>query len=124
MFAGQVSETEKVALLRQCRALVLPSHVRSEAFGMVLVEAAMFRKPMVCCEVGSGTSFVNKHEETGFVVPPESPHDLAMACNNLLNDKAAAIRMGVKARARYKKLFSGVALGRAYADLYREVVSQ
>ena len=124
VFAGQVSEIEKVALLRQCRALVLPSHVRSEAFGMVLVEAAMFGKPMVCCEVGSGTSFVNKHGETGFVVPPESPHDLAMACNNLLNDKAAAVSMGATARARYEQLFSGATLGRAYADLYREVVAQ
>ena len=121
VFAGQVSETEKVSLLRQCRALVLPSHVRSEAFGMVLVEAAMFSKPMVCCEVGSGTSFVNKHGETGFVVPPESPCDLAVACNNLLNDKAAAVSMGAAARARYEQLFSGAALGRAYADLYREV---
>jgi rhamnosyl/mannosyltransferase len=124
VFAGQVSEAEKVALLRQCRALVLPSHVRSEAFGMVLVEASMFAKPMVCCEVGSGTSFVNKHGETGFVVPPESPHNLAMACNNLLNDQAAAIGMGAAARARYEQLFSGAALGRAYADLYREVVAQ
>jgi glycosyltransferase involved in cell wall biosynthesis len=123
VFTGQVSETEKVALLRQCRALVLPSHVRSEAFGMVLVEAAMFGKPMVCCEVGSGTSFVNKHGVTGFVVPPESPHDLAMACNNLLNDKVAAVSMGAAARARYEQLFSGPALGRAYADLYREVVA-
>jgi glycosyltransferase involved in cell wall biosynthesis len=124
VFAGQVSEIEKVALLRQCRALVLSSHVRSEAFGMVLVEAAMFGKPMVCCEVGSGTSFVNKHGKTGFVVPPESPHDLAMACNNLLNDKVAAVSMGAAARARYEHLFSGPALGRAYADLYREVVAQ
>ncbi len=83
----------------------------------------MFSKPMVCCEVGSGTSFVNKHGETGFVVPPESPCDLAVACNNLLNDKAVAVSMGAAARARYEKLFSGASLGRAYADLYREVAT-
>jgi glycosyltransferase involved in cell wall biosynthesis len=124
VFAGQISEAEKVSLLRQCRALVLPSHMRSEAFGMVLVEAAMFGKPMVCCEIGSGTTFVNKHGETGLVVPPESPHELAMACNSLLNNKAAAISMGAAARARYEQLFSGAALGRAYADLYREVVTK
>jgi glycosyltransferase involved in cell wall biosynthesis len=124
VFAGQVSEAEKVALLRQCRALVLPSHVRSEAFGMVLVEASMFGKPMVCCEVGSGTSFVNSHGETGFVVPPESPHELAKACNALLADQSAAARMGVAARARYERLFSGPALGRAYVDLYNEVTTR
>jgi len=123
LITGQVSTTEKIALLRNCRALVLPSHVRSEAFGMVLVEASMFGKPMVCCEVGSGTSYVNKHGETGFVVAPESPVELADACNALLRDQALAASMGKAARARYERLFSGTALGRAYADLYRKVAN-
>lgn len=124
VFAGQVTEAEKMVLLRHCRALVLPSHVRSEAFGMVLVEASMFGKPMVCCEVGSGTSFVNSHGETGFVVPPESPQDLAEACNALLHDQICAVHMGAAARVRYERLFSGEALGRAYFDLYNEVITR
>jgi rhamnosyl/mannosyltransferase len=121
VFAGQISQDEKVVLLQYCRALALPSHVRSEAFGMVLVEASMFSKPMVCCEVGSGTSFVNAHAETGFVIPPESPVDLAAACNQLLADEQLALKMGRNARLRYEKLFSGDALGRAYFSLYQEV---
>ena len=120
LFAGQVSNSEKEALLKSCRALILPSHLRSEAFGMVLVEASMFAKPMVCCEVGSGTSFVNIHNETGFVVPPQTPRLLARACNQLLADEPLALRMGKNARERYDKLFSGPALGKAYAGLYRE----
>lgn len=124
VFAGQVTEAEKMVLLHHCRALVLPSHVRSEAFGMVLVEGSMFGKPMVCCEVGSGTSFVNSHGETGFVVPPESPQELAKACNALLHDQICAARMGAAARARYERLFSGEALGRAYFDLYNEVITR
>ncbi len=124
VFAGQVTEAEKMVLLRHCRALVLPSHVRSEAFGMVLVEASMFGKPMVCCEVGSGTSFVNSHGETGFVVPPESPQDLAKACNALLHDQICAVRMGAAARVRYERLFSGEVLGSAYFDLYNEVITR
>jgi rhamnosyl/mannosyltransferase len=124
IFAGQVSHEEKIALLKQCRVLALPSHLRSEAFGMVLVEASMFGKPMVCCEVGSGTSFVNVHAETGFVVPPETPQDFAEACNRLIADEALANKMGAAARGRYEKLFSGEALGHAYADLYRDVISQ
>jgi rhamnosyl/mannosyltransferase len=103
--------------------LALPSHLRSEAFGMVLVEAEMYAKPMVCCEVGSGTSFVNVHGETGYVVPPESPVELASAINALLSDPILAAQMGSAARSRYERLFSGQALGRAYADLYREVLS-
>ena len=121
VFAGQVSDAEKVALLKRCLALVLPSHLRSEAYGMVLLEAAMFGRPLISCEIGTGTSYVNAHEETGFVVEPESPAALALAMNTLLNDDALSARMGEAARSRYEKLFSGPALGRAYADLFREI---
>ena len=121
VFAGQVTDAEKVALLKRCRALVLPSHLRSEAFGMVLVEAAIFGRPLISCEIGTGTSYVNAHEQTGFVVEPESPVALARAMNTLLADDALAARMGAAARTRYEKLFSGPALGLAYAGLFREV---
>lgn len=121
VFAGHVSDAEKVALIKSCRALVLPSHLRSEAYGMVLVEAAMFGRPLISCEIGTGTSFVNSHEETGFVVPPQDPLALAEAMSNLLADEALASRMGEAARSRYERLFSGEALGKAYAALFREV---
>ncbi|MCK2089611.1 glycosyltransferase [Thauera aromatica] len=124
VFAGQVSDEEKVALLGQCRALVLPSHLRSEAFGMVLVEAAMFGKPMISCEIGTGTSFVNADGETGFVIEPDDPNALAMAIDRLLRDERLASRMGIAARARYERLFSGEALGCKYAALYREVAER
>jgi rhamnosyl/mannosyltransferase len=121
LFAGQVSYEEKVALLKRCRAMVLPSHLRSEAYGMVLVEASIFGRPLVSCEIGTGTSFVNAHEESGLVVPPKNPAALAEALNTLLNDSNLADSLGRGARARYERLFSGPALGRAYADLFREV---
>lgn len=122
VFAGQVSDAEKVALLQRCRAFVLPSHLRSEAFGMVLIEASMYGKPMVSCEIGTGTSFVNLEGETGFVVPPESPGALAHAMNALLGDGALAETFGRAARRRYEALFSGPALGKAYAQLYQDVL--
>ena len=124
IFAGQISDSEKVALLQNCRALVLPSHLRSEAFGMVLVEAAMFGRPQISCEIGTGTSYVNTHEESGIVVPPENPKELANAMFLLLHDISLAKKFGLGARARYERLFSGDALGKAYVDLYREVVSE
>lgn len=122
LMAGQVAEAEKVALLQACRGLVLPSHLRSEAYGMVLVEASLMAKPMVTCEIGTGTSFVNTDGETGWVVPPESPAALADALNQLLTDTALAQRYGRAARQRYETLFSGDALGRAYTQLYEDAL--
>lgn len=124
LFAGQVSDAEKAALLASCRAFVLPSHLRSEAYGMVLVEAAIARKPLVSCEIGSGTSFVNQDGETGFVVPPESPGALAQALRRLLDDARLAERLGAGARRRYEQNFSGDALGRGYAAVFREALGQ
>jgi glycosyltransferase involved in cell wall biosynthesis len=118
IFAGQVSDAEKVALIRGCRALVLPSHLRSEAYGMVLVEAAMLGRPMICCEIGTGTSFVNADGETGLVVTPNDPQALATAMDRLLQDDCLARTMGFAARRRYERLFSGEVLGRAYAEVF------
>lgn len=121
-FVGHVTDGEKMALLRACRGLVLPSHIRSEAYGMVLVEASMLGKPMVTCEISTGTSFVNLDGKTGFVVPPNSPDPLAKAMNTLLADETLAKQMGMVARQRYERLFSGPALGKAYTQLYLDVV--
>lgn len=122
-FLGHVTDAEKMALLRDCCALVLPSHLRSEAFGMVLVEAAMAKRPMISCEIGTGTSFVNLDNETGLVVPPEDPAALADAMRILASDTALRLRFGVAARRRYEALFAGRALGQAHAKLYEQVIA-
>ncbi len=122
IFSGFVTDSEKVALLKNCLSLVLPSHLRSEAFGMVLIEAAMYGRPMISCEIGTGTSYANLHEESGFVVPPESPEDLANAMNSFLADIALVTKMGLVARNRYEELFSADALGKAYTLIYQELL--
>lgn len=123
IFAGQVSIDEKRTLLRHCHILALPSHLRSEAFGMVLVEAAMFSKPLISCEIGTGTSYVNYDQHTGIVIPPESPEALADAANRLLADWRLAESFGIAARKRYEDLFSSESLGSQYAALYRSVAT-
>lgn len=123
VFAGHVSEEEKWYLLRSCRALVLPSHLRSEAYGMVLVEAAMCGKPMITCEIGTGTSFINVHEETGLVVEPTSPGALAAAMTRLLKQPELCHRFGRNARARYEELFNGRQTTNAHLRLYHDLLS-
>lgn len=121
IFAGRVDEPEKHDLLRNCRAFVFPSHLRSEAFGMVLLEAAMHGKPLVCCNIGSGMSYVNQNEVSGFLVPPESPDEFSKATNRFLEDQQLAQRMGAAARERFLALFSAELLGDNYKKLYSEI---
>jgi rhamnosyl/mannosyltransferase len=120
-FVGAVSDEDKMSLLQLARAFVFPSHLRAEAFGMSLLEAAMCSRPMVCCEIGTGTSYINVDGVTGFVVPPEDPDALRAAMQRLLDDPALAREMGEAARARLDERFSAQGMAQAYHELYREV---
>lgn len=122
-FVGRIDEEDKSALLQLCSAFVFPSHLRSEAFGISLLEAAMFGKPMISCEIGSGTSYINQHDETGLVIPPDDPLALREAMNQLWNNPVQACEMGVRAAERYQALFSAERMGQQMADLYQELLS-
>jgi rhamnosyl/mannosyltransferase len=119
--AGQVTHEDKVALLDGCYGFVFPSHLRSEAFGLALLEAAMFGKPMISCEIGTGTSYVNQDGLTGIVTPPQSPPALRDAMRSLWQDEAMAAKMGKAARLRFEELFTPQQMGKAYAELYQQV---
>lgn len=123
-FVGYVTDEEKAALMRLCRAVVFPSHLRSEAFGVTLLEGAMYGKPLISCEIGTGTSFINQHDETGIVVPPSDANALRKAMLRIAGDDELALRFGSAARKRYEALFSGPQVGQAYADLYRRLVDR
>lgn len=118
VFLGQVSDQEKVALLTLAKAVVFPSSARSEAFGVTLLEAAMHGKPMISTEIGTGTSYVNAHGETGLVVAPANPGQLRAAMERLTREEATVQRMGEAAKARYERLFTATLLGERYVALY------
>ena len=121
---GQVSDEDKMSLLQLCRAFVFPSHLRSEAFGISMVEAAMSGKPMICCDIGTGTSYVNAHGETGWVVPPDDSETLRRTMETLLHDPAQARLMGAAARARFERLFTASGMAARYESLYAQVATR
>lgn len=121
IFVGGLPDDDKAALLNLCYALVFPSHLRSEAFGVSLLEAALQRKPMICCEIGTGTSYVNLHEHTGLVVPPQNPEALSAAMQRLWASPQTASQWGEQAHARFFELFTTQAMAAAYASIYHDV---
>lgn len=123
-FLGTLPEADKVALLELSYTMVFPSHLRSEAFGVSLLEGAMYRKPLICSEIGTGTSYINIDAETGIVVPPGDPAALREAMWTLWNDPALAASMGEKAEARYCELFTAQQMACSYAALYHDVVKR
>ena len=122
-FLGSQSDSDKVALFKLCYAVVFPSHLRSEAFGISLLEGAMFGKPLISSEIGTGTSFINIHGETGLVVRPEDPKDLREALRMLYENPELADRMGRQAYLRYQTYFTVDRMVDSYIGLYDELLS-
>ncbi|CAN7755973.1 glycosyltransferase family 4 protein [Caballeronia sp. LjRoot29] len=123
-FVGPVGDDDKIALLTLCHALTFPSHLRSEAFGISLLEAAMFGKAMISTEIGTGTSYVNVDGETGLVVPASDPGALKEAMEKLWNDEELARTLGKAAESRFQSLFTADRMVDKYVDLYRRLTGK
>jgi rhamnosyl/mannosyltransferase len=124
IFLGQISEEDKVAILHLSYSIVFPSHLRSEAFGISLLEGAMFAKPMISSEIGTGTSFINIDQETGVVVPPSSPKDLHLAMTYLWDNPEVSRNMGLKAALRFSELFTADKMCKSYSALYQRLMDE
>jgi rhamnosyl/mannosyltransferase len=100
-------EGEKLrALYHACDVFVLPSTNKAEAFGLVQLEAMACGRPVVSTALGTGTTFVNQHEVTGLVVPPNDPEALAAAIQRLVDDDELRRRLGLAGRERVSREFT------------------
>lgn len=121
-FVGQVTEEDKAALFQLCYAVTFPSHLRSEAFGISLLEGAMYGKPLISSEIGTGTTYINIDGETGLVVPPSDPLALRNAMATLWSNPDLAKKMGARAKQRFERLFTSEQMTKSYVQLYRQVL--
>ncbi|QLU67393.1 glycosyltransferase [Citrobacter freundii] len=121
-FVGVLNDEDKTALLQLCYSVVFPSHLRSEAFGITLLEGAMYGKPLISCEIGTGTTFINIDGETGVVIPPNDSRSLSNAMEMLYYDQQLANIYGFKAYSRFKEIFTSEKMSHNYAELYRSLV--
>lgn len=120
-FTGSLHDQDKAALLKICTAIVFPSHLRSEAFGITLLEGAMYGKPLISCEIGTGTSFINLDGQTGFVIPPNDHIRLREAMQTLYLNSDLAEQYGLNSYARFKSLFTSEKMLKNYSAIYKEI---
>ncbi|WP_271450585.1 glycosyltransferase family 4 protein [Citrobacter sp. Igbk 16] len=118
-FVGALSDEDKAALLELCYSVVFPSNLRSEAFGITLLEGAMYRKSLISCEIGTGTSYININNITGLVVEPGNVTSLRDAMLYLWNNPRLALLYGENARARFEAKFMADKMVEEYSNIYR-----
>lgn len=120
--AGQVSDEDLRALYAASSIFAFPSVARSEAFGLVQLEAMAAGKPVVNTSIDSGVPFVSLHEETGLTVEAGNVPQLAQALNTLLGNEALRARYGEAGRRRVEQFFTVETMARETYRVYEEVL--
>ena len=125
LLAGRVEDCTLTALQGLASVFCLPSVERSEAFGVVLVEAMAHSLPLVATQIpGSGVPWVNLDGESGINVLPNDAPKLARALDQLLQDFSLRQRLSQGARSRYEALFTMQRSIDETLNLYAQLLSK
>lgn len=119
---GRIPEADLAAYYHACDVFCMPSVEPAEAFGIVQIEAMACGKPVVCCELNNGVTWVNRDGVTGLVVPAADPSALASAIERLADDAELRQRLGAQARDWAMRTFTTEAMARQTRDVYRAVL--
>lgn len=120
---GELSDREVICHFHACDVFCLPSQQRSEAFGLVQVEAMMCGKPVVSMNIPTGVPFVNQQGVTGCVVPLGDYRDLPFNIDKLLGDPDLREQFGKNARERALREFTAEKMCERVGKIYRTVLN-
>ncbi len=116
---GHIADAQAQALLATCDVLCLPSIERTEAFGLVLLEAMRYGRAVIASDIpGSGPGWIVRHGETGLLVPPGDVRQLAVALTRLSNAPELRRALGESGAARFEADFSIERVAEQTAALY------
>lgn len=121
-FAGGVPDDELTNYYHAADVFVLPSHLRSEAFGVVQLEAMASGLPVISTALGTGTSVANQHGVTGFVVPPSDGQALARSIEVLLANPELRRSFGANGRQRVEREYTHERMVERTLSVYREAL--
>ena len=116
----KISHHDHLSYLKLCKVFCLPSIDRSEAFGIVLIEAMTFSKPIISTKIkGSGINWVNVDQITGFKVPIKDPKKLSFNLTKIIKDKNNYKKILINSKKRYQKFFTSNLMNKNFYKLYK-----
>jgi rhamnosyl/mannosyltransferase len=120
---GEIPPEDLAAYYDLADIFCLPSTYKTEAFGIVLLEAMSFGKPLVTTNLpDSGISWVNQNHITGLTVPPNDAFQLAQAIKTIASDEDLARKFSIAARKRFHEKFTLDAMVESTIKLYASIM--
>ncbi|WP_294619442.1 glycosyltransferase [uncultured Bacteroides sp.] len=120
---GRVDDEDLSGYFGACDLYVMSSIWKTEAFGIVQIEAMSCGKPVVATKIkGSGVSWVNEDGVSGINVEPENAMAIADAIMNILSDQERYKSFSLAAKERYETLFRKERMIEKCIELYKNVV--
>jgi rhamnosyl/mannosyltransferase len=119
-FAGRVDDEELKHCMEEADVFVLPSVERSEAFGLVQLEAMAYGTPVINTNLASGVPEVSIHGETGLTAAPGDAESLAAAMEWMCTHPEERIQMGIAARKRLEEMFTEEKLIKNLREIYED----
>lgn len=124
VLSGLLPEAELQALLVSSHCICLPSIERTEAFGLVLLEAMRYGKPVIASDVpGSGMGWVVRDGKTGFLFQVGEARELARSMRRLANKPEKSRAMGEAGQKRFESFFHIDRIAEETIRLYHDIVS-
>jgi len=122
-FAHGVKDDELPRYYAKCDVFVLPSVMKSEAFGLVQLEAMAFGKPVINTSLPGGVPYVSINARTGLTVPPSDVSALVNAMQKLVNDPTLRKQYGKAAHKRVRDAFSTKVMMNRLLEQYRKLLA-
>jgi rhamnosyl/mannosyltransferase len=120
---GYLDEQEKYDHFQACFFFCLPSITKAEAFGVVLLEAMIFSKPIISSNiVESGLSWVNEDKTSGLQVKMKSAKELAKAFIALEEDNKLYLNLCKNSYKRYEDLFTRERMIKSLKKVYESIL--
>jgi len=120
---GSLNNLKKNSLYKVCDIFILSSFYKTEAFGIVQIEAMAFGKPVISTNIyGSGVSWVNKNNNTGIIVPIKDSLAISKAILEIAENKFLYTKYSIGSFDRFNEYFKLELMINKTISIYRNLL--
>lgn len=123
-FTGYIAQDQLAGRYHACDVFCLPAVERTEAFGIVQLEAMACAKPVISTRLGNGVDFLNREGKSGLIAEPKDVDSLIQCLLKLEQNPPLRKAMGLYGQKMAQEEYSITKMGQTTYDLYKAVTGK